>query len=122
MTVEKRIAELQQEIDWYGAQLTSLSHLIDYATINLELMGLAAEYVYYKPPVKDRIAELFRSFADVASTALVVLVGIFIYGIPAFIVIMLLFWILFGRIGLLRRAWRLAAAKKSGKQGASGPL
>ena len=115
MTVEKRIAELQQEIDWYGSQLASLSHLVDYATINLELQGPVSESAYYKPSVKDRIAGLFRSFSGVASTALVVLLGIIIFGIPALLIIILLFWILFGRVGLIRRVWRLAAAKKGGK-------
>ncbi|MDR2178404.1 MAG: DUF4349 domain-containing protein [Treponema sp.] len=112
MTVEKRIAELQQEIDWYGSQLANLSHLIDYATISLELQGPVSETAYYKPSVADRIAELFRSFADIASTALVVLLGVFIYGIPALFILILLFWVLFGRIGLIRKVWRLAGAKK----------
>jgi hypothetical protein len=115
MTVEKRIAELQQEIDWYGSQLTSLSHLIDYATISLELEGPASESAYYKPSITDRIAELFRSSADVVSTAVVILLGIVMYGIPALFILILLFWILFGRIGLIRKIWRLVAAGKSGE-------
>lgn len=112
MTVEKRIAELQQEIDWYGSQLTNLSHLIDYATINLELRGPVSESPYYKPSIKERIAGLFHSFSGIASTALVVLLGIIIYGISALLIVILLFWILFGRIGLIRKIWRLVAAKK----------
>jgi hypothetical protein len=114
MTVEKRIAELQQEIDWYGSQLADLSHLIDYATINLELVGPASESSYYKPTVKDRIGGLFQSFSGVASTALVVIVGILIFGIPALLIIILLFWILFGKIGLIRRIWCLVRAEKKG--------
>jgi hypothetical protein len=112
MIVEKRIAELQQEIDWYGSQLADLSHLIDFATVNLELMGPVSESVHYKPSLGERIAELFRSFADIASMALLVLLGILIYGIPALLVLVLLFWVLFGRIGLIRRIWRLAGVHK----------
>ncbi|MDR3148135.1 MAG: DUF4349 domain-containing protein [Treponema sp.] len=111
MTVETRIAELQQEIDWYGSQLVDLSHLIDYATISLELQGPVAESTYYKPSIAERIAGLFHSFSDVASIALLVLLGILIYGIPALFILILLFWVLFGRIGLLRRIWRLVAVK-----------
>jgi hypothetical protein len=116
MTVEERIAELQREIDWYGSQLADLSHLIDYATINLELEGPVSESVYYKPRVKERIGELFLSFSDVASTALVVLVGIVIFGIPALLALILLFWILFGRIGLIRKVWRLVGVKKKRRE------
>lgn len=114
MTVEKRIAELQQEIDWYGSQLADLSHLIDYATVNLELRGPASETAYYKPPVKDKIAGLFRSFSGVASTALVILLGLIMYGVPALLILTLLFWILFGRVGLIRKIWRLVGTKKNG--------
>ncbi|MDR2176944.1 MAG: DUF4349 domain-containing protein [Treponema sp.] len=113
MTVEKRIAELQQEIDWYGSQLTNLSHLIDYATISLELQGPVSETTYYKPSIADRIAGLFQSFSGVASTALVILLGAVIYGIPALFILILLFWVLFGRIGLVRKVWRLVGANKN---------
>jgi hypothetical protein len=113
MTVEKRIAELQQEIDWYGSRMTELSHLIDYATVNLDLLGPASESPNYRPSLKDRIGELFQSFSGVAATALVVIVGIFIFGIPALLILILLFWILFGRIGLLRRIWCLVGTEKS---------
>jgi hypothetical protein len=112
MTVEKRIAELQQEIDWYGSQLADLAHLTDYATVSLELLGPASQSAYYKPSIKDRIGGLFQSFSNAASTALVILLGIFIYGIPALLILILLFWILFGRIGLIRRVWRLVGVKR----------
>jgi hypothetical protein len=114
MTVEKRIAELQQEIDWYGSQLAELSHLVNYATVSLELQGPDSESAYYRPSLGDRIGALFQSFSGAASTALVILLGIFIYGVPALCILMLLFWLLFGRIGLIRRVWRLAAVKKDG--------
>jgi hypothetical protein len=115
MTVETRIAELQQEIDWYGSQLAELSHLADYATIGLELQGPVTESAYYRPSLGDRIGDLFKSFSGAASTALVILLGVFVYGIPALCILMLLFWLLFGRIGLIRRAWRLVTVKKDGQ-------
>jgi hypothetical protein len=115
MTVEKRIAELQQEIDWYGSQLADLAHLTDYATIDLELLGPASESAYYQPSIGDRIAGLFESFSTVASAALVILLGILVYGIPALFILILLFWILFGRIGLIRKVWRLVGKKKGGE-------
>jgi hypothetical protein len=116
MTVEERIAELQQEIDWYGSQLANLAHLVDYAAINLELEGPVSKSTYHKPGVKERIGELFLSFSDVASSALVVLVGIVIFGIPVLLVLILLFWVLFGRIGLIRKIWRLAGVKKKRRE------
>ena len=112
MTVERRIAELQQEIDWTGTQLRNLSNLIDYSTIDLEVMGPPNISSFARPTVGEKLRELFSSFGDVASSALVVLMGIVIYGVPAILIITLLFWILFGRIGLVKKLWRLAAGNE----------
>lgn len=114
MTVEKRIAELQQEIEWTGSRLSGLAHLVDYATIDLNLLGPVSDSPSYKPGVGERIGELFLSFGDYASTALVVLAGVVIYGVPSLAALLLLFWLLFGRIGLLRKAWRLVMGKREG--------
>ena len=112
MTVESRIADLQQEIDWTGTQLRNLANLIDYSTIDLEIIGPPTSSSYAEPKLGEKVRELFSSFGSVASSALVVLMGIVIYGIPAILIIVLLFWLLFGRIGLLKKLWRLAAGKR----------
>jgi hypothetical protein len=113
MSVEKRIAELQQEIDWLGSQLSDLSHLVEYATIDLQLQGPIADSAYYKPGIKERIGELFNSFGDYLSAVVVILTGIVIYGIPSLLIIILLFWLLFGRIGLLKKVWHFVSAEKA---------
>jgi len=106
MTVESRIADLQQEIDWTGTQLRNLSNLIDYSTVNLDIAGPAGAS-YSAPTLAERFGDLFGSFGDVFSTALVVITGIVMYGVPVLLVIVLLFWVLFGRIGLIKKLWRL---------------
>ena len=111
MTVESRIADLQREIDQTGTQFRNLANLVDYSTIDLEIVGPVSASSYSEPTLGERLKELFSSFSGVASGALVVLTGIIIYGIPAALIIILLFWILFGRVGLLKKLWRLAARK-----------
>jgi hypothetical protein len=110
MTVESRIADLQQEIDWTGTQLRNLSNLIDYSTVNVEITGPSGSS-YSAPTLAERFGDLFGSFGDVFSTALVVITGIVLYGVPALLVVVLLFWVLFGRIGLIKKLWHLAARK-----------
>jgi len=112
MTVESRIADLQQEIEQTGTQFRNLANLVDYSTINLEISGPVGTYSYSEPTLGEKLKELFGSFGDVASSAIVVLMGIIIYGVPAILILILLFWILFGRIGLLKKLWRLVAGKK----------
>ena len=108
MTVESRIADLQHEIDWAETQFRNLASLIDYSTIDLEIIGPPGTASLTAPSLREKMRNLFGSFGDMASSALVVLTGIVIYGIPAAIIIILLFWLLFGRIGLIKRLWRLA--------------
>ena len=112
MTVESRIADLQQEIDQTGTQFRNLASLVDYSTINLEIVGPASASSYSAPTLGEKLRELFGSFGDVASSALVVLAGVVVYGVPALLILVLLFWILFGRIGLLKKLWHLAAGRK----------
>ena len=112
MTVESRIADLQQEIDYTGTMFRNLANLVDYSTINLEISGPLSATSYSEPSLGEKLNELFSSFGDVASTVLVVLTGIIIYGIPGILILILLFWILFGRIGLLKKLWRLVKGKK----------
>jgi hypothetical protein len=106
MSVETRIAELQNEIDWLGTQLTELSNLVDYATIHLILRSPQTTTGY---SLGDRVSDLFESFGDFASGVLVVLLGIVIFGVPLIIIFLVAFWLLLGRIGLLKKAFRLVA-------------
>jgi hypothetical protein len=112
MTVEQRIAELQREIEWTGTEFRALSDLVDYAAIELALTGPAVSAS--GPGLRDRITALFGGFGDIASTALVVLLGAVIYGLPGILLLTALFWLLFGRIGLVRKLWALAAGRQTG--------
>jgi hypothetical protein len=103
MKVETRIAELQNEIDWLGNQLTRLGNLVDYATVELTV------YTYYSTPsytFGDRVKQLFGEFGDFASSAALVILGIFVYAVPVILICLAAFWVLFGRIGILRKIFR----------------
>ena len=111
MTVESRIADLQWEIDQTGTQFRNLANLVDYSTINVDIQG-PSNASNSKLDLKDELGGLFGSFGEVLSMGLVILVGIIIYGVPAILIVVLLFWVLFGRIGLLKKLWRIAAGKR----------
>jgi uncharacterized coiled-coil protein SlyX len=112
MTVERRIAELQSEIDNTGSQFRALSRRIDYAAIELELRGPESTRSYSKPAIGELVARLFRTFTDYASGVVLVLLGIVIYGVPSVLIVALLYWLLLGKIGLLKKLWRIAGEKK----------
>jgi len=105
LSVEARIASLQLEIDSTGSQLRNLSNLIDYATITLTLFGPATTTVRKENTLGERITNLFTNFGGFLSSITVGIIGFIIYGIPLLILLVLLFWVFFGRIGLARKVW-----------------
>ena len=112
LSVERRIAELQSEIDRTGRDLRGLANDVDYSTIELVIFGPAASISYQYPNLSDNIKGLFRSFVAFLSSLMVVLIGIVVYGVPIVLLLVFFFWLLFGKIGLLKKLWRLAADKK----------
>jgi hypothetical protein len=103
MKVEARIADLQNEIDRMGNQFTQLANLIDYATIELYIYNYS-----YTPSntFKDSVGSIFKSFRNFASGALLVVLAIVVYGTPITIFCLLAFWLLFGRVGILKKSFR----------------
>ena len=112
LSVEARIADLQREIDNTGTQLRNLANRVDYATIDLYLMGPVTVTSIKSETFIERIARLFNSFGGFLTTVVVVLFSVIIYGIPVLLILALLFWVLFGRIGLMKKLWRVVMGKK----------
>ena len=112
LSVESRIAELQYDIEGTAVQLRHLSNSIDYATIDLYLLGPVAVSQKQNETLGERIKQLFGSFGNFLSTTLLVIIGIIIFGIPILILGVLLFWLLFGRVGLLRKLWGVVKGKE----------
>ncbi|MDR1467915.1 MAG: DUF4349 domain-containing protein [Spirochaetaceae bacterium] len=102
--VEARIAELEDEIDRLGGEFAALNNQIDYATIRVSVWNAA---VPARDTLGERLRELFGFFGAFLRGVAVVLVGIVVYGVPVVVVLAALFWLLLGRVGLLRKLWRL---------------
>jgi len=112
LSVEARISELQYDIEGTGKQLRSLADRVDYATIDLYLFGPVAAAQNRSETFGERLKEMFGGFGAFLASMAVVIVGIVIYGIPIFLLVVFFFWILFGRIGLLKKLWQLVKGKK----------
>jgi len=114
LTVETRIADIQREIDNTGTKLRNLTNRIDYATIELYIQGPVAAVKYKSETFGEKIKQLFKGFGGFLSSTAIILLGVVVYGIPSLAIAILLFWLLFGKIGLLKKLWRLIMAKKQG--------
>ena len=113
LSVERRITELQGEIDSTGKDLRRLAKDVDYSTVELYIFGSAAGSTLYRyPTLPDRVKELFGGFGNFLSVLAVILIGIVVYGVPIALLVLFFIWLLFGKIGLLKKLWRLAVNKK----------
>ena len=112
LKVETRISELQYEIDGTGRQLRDLANRIDYSTIELTILGPAAASPNRNLTFGERIKQMFGNFGAFLSGMGVFILGFIIYCIPVLLLAILLFWLLFGRVGLLKKLWRVVMGKK----------
>jgi hypothetical protein len=112
LSVESRIAMLQAEIDDVGRQFRLLNDLIDYSTIRLELWGPVAVTHYEKDTIWEKIKSLMAGFGSYVSAILIILLSIAVYGIPSIIILLLLYWLLFGKIGLLKKFFKFITGVK----------
>jgi hypothetical protein len=112
LAVEARISELQYDIEGTGVQFRNLANRVDYATISLNLLGPATAVQNQSVTFGERLRQMFGGFGGFLSGVAVGIVGIVIYGIPILLLVVFFFWLLFGRIGLLKKLWRLVRGKK----------
>jgi len=112
LKVESQISELQYDIEGTGMQLRNLANRVDYATVELNLLGPAAAVSNQSVTFGERIRQLFGNFGGFLSSVAVVLVGIVIYGIPVLLLLVFFFWLFFGRIGLMKKLWQVVKGKK----------
>jgi hypothetical protein len=111
LSVEKRIAELQAEVDDVGRQFRLLNDLIDYSTIRLEILGPISSSTYGRETIWDKIKMLMTGFRDYISTIMVILLAIVVYGIPTLVILLLLYWLFFGKIGILKKSFIFVSEK-----------
>jgi hypothetical protein len=55
---------------------------------------------------------LLTGFGGYMSAIIIILLAVIVYGIPAIVILLLLYWILFGKIGLVKKVYKLVAEKK----------
>jgi len=107
LSVEARISELQYDIEGTGIQLRNLANKVDYATIELKLLGSVKSTSSQGLTLSEHIKQLFGSFGKFLSAVAVILIGIVIYGIPIVLILGLLYLLFFGKVGLAKKLWKL---------------
>jgi hypothetical protein len=112
LSVESKIAQLQAEIDDVGRQFRLLNDLVDYSTIKLELLGPITVANYGKKTIGENIKGLMTGFGNYVSTIITILLAIVVYVIPSKIILLLLYLVFFGKIGIIKKVFKFISGKK----------
>lgn len=114
LQVERVLSEISTEIERMEGGFRQLAGRIDLAAVSVTLRP-ERSVDPSRPGFGQSVKNLFLSFGGGLQTILLVVIGILLYGIPIVLILLFLWWLLFGRIGLLRRLFRMAGkqAKKT---------
>lgn len=113
LAVETRLAELQNEIDALGGEFAHLADLVDYSTIDVAFHLPGAAVPVEGPTIAERLADLVKRFGGFLTGLLVGLVAVVMFGIPIALIAAVAYWLLFGRVGLLIRLFKLIGRKRA---------
>ena len=111
LSLETRIAQLQSELDGTGREIRNIADLVDYSTITLSLRGPVVLEINSGTTLRERIGITFSDFGRFMSALVVFLISLVIYVVPILLALALFYWLLFGKIGLLKKLYRLVAGK-----------
>lgn len=112
--IESKINDVTTDIEVMQGQLNRLSSLIKYSTIsiNANLPVNQTEQGFTLPDAKSEFREFLWNIINFFVHFFFVILYIAIYGIPIIAVVLLLYWILLGKIGILRKIYSKIKAKK----------
>ncbi|MBP3708814.1 MAG: DUF4349 domain-containing protein [Treponema sp.] len=115
LAIESKINDVTTEIERMQGQFNRLSQQIDYSEIFLEanLPYNHEESGFIFPDMKSSFIAFSENVLSFFSNLIFVVLYIIIFGVPIVLIIFLLYWICFGKIGLLRRLFkRIRVGKK----------
>jgi len=114
LAVEERIAMLQFDIDMTGSQFRQLENKVDYATINLTLLGPPALFTHDQGETFGQlIKQIISYFGIFFFTIFLIIVGLFVCGVPVILIFIFVVWLLFGRVGLVKKLWTYIMSPKT---------
>lgn len=114
MEIERELNMVVSDLESMEGRMKRLSNQISYSTLYLYVqlpIGYDREG-FVTPDANDKFLEIKEKCVKFFTGFLTVLVYIVIFGIPVLAVAALLYWLLFGRIGLLIKLFKFLSKKK----------
>ena len=114
MSIEKELNMVISDLEAMEGRMKRLSYEVDYSTINISAY-LPTGYTdtgFKWPDFGDYFEKLGFNTVNFLAGFFVVILYIIIYAVPIIILVGFLYWLLFGRIGLLIKLFKFLSKKK----------
>lgn len=107
LEVEKQLNDVQYEIDSAEGRLKYLDNKVNYSTISIsfELPPNVSSSGFVKPNVKEKFSDFASAVLEFFASFAVFICYLVVFGVPIIALIALLFWLCFGKLGLLRKLY-----------------
>lgn len=107
LTVERALNETVMELERLQGSFKDLSRLIEFSTLHLTVV-LPSWDVEEKPlpSLREGLKRFGRAALQGLYSLFFILLGIVVFGLPGALLLGLLYWLAFGRVGILRRFFR----------------
>jgi len=117
LEVEKQLNEVISDLEAMESRMKRLNGQIEYSTIYIN-MNLPSGYVnsgYNWPDMGEKFGDLGYGIVNFFANLLMFIIYAVIFGIPVIAIIALLYWLFFGRIGLMVKLFKWLSKKKQDK-------
>lgn len=105
LKIERELNNVTSEVESMEGQLRRLSGQIEYSTININLFLPEGMHnpVIQKPTFSDKMTYFFSQVKNFFGGLIKILLYVIVCGIPCTFILFFLFWLLFGKVGLIKR-------------------
>lgn len=105
INIESELNEVQSDLESMQGQMNRLSNQISFSTLSvyLELPENREEEGFQKITLGSRLSDLLGGFTTFLEYIALGAVALVVFGIPILLVAALLWWLTFGKIGLVRK-------------------
>ncbi|MBR5646269.1 MAG: DUF4349 domain-containing protein [Treponema sp.] len=114
LQIELELNKVISEIEAMEGRLKRLDSLVDYSTINIScnLPSATTETGIIKPDVKNTFRSLGSAILSFFTKLMFFIIGLIVFGCPIVALIILLYWLLFGKVGVIRKIIKKAVPEK----------
>ena len=111
LNIERFLNDATADLESLEGSFKGLVNQVDYATVTLTIVSEIKSNAS-KRTLWEQLRDLFIAFGSGIQSFVVIIVGILLYGIPLIFVALLFWWLLFGKIGLLKKLFGLVTVPK----------